>query len=394
MNDLVQIQRKCGCDPSCEASAETGLRRSLKKTGESAAAHPAPRRGLDLTAVPLQAKLSLSRPGDACEREADAVADMFLGDAPIAVKASPAQPVTQRQEAAGETEEETEPADAETEGLDEEEDGIVGDESGFPKRRPAAAVIEESVLPLQRENGKPLEQSARQLAQQRFATDFSAVRVHHDADAARAAKRMNAEAFTVGSHIYFGAGGYQPTASSGLQLLAHELTHVVQQRHGTAISLRRRRRRGSTCGSGCAPSSARLHDGCNRGSPAVNDKRFIQHLQVGRAAHAVEATWSDGTSSNWPCSPSTRRGRGGKVPTPLGNDVVGIKCDSQHTNRHGDGMGWFTGFSSHARAIGFHNSQLVGPSHESHGCVRVCCDVAHTIRDNTSSGVTTITVVA
>src|SRR5262249_18374082 len=112
-------------------------------------------------------------------------------------------------------------------------------------------------------------------------------------------------------------------------------------------------------------------------------------------AHQVIATWSSGSPETWACSPSTSSGPGGKVPTPLvTNDHIGIKCDECHTNRHGDGMGWFTGFASQGRAIGFHNSQLVGPSHESHGCVRVSCGVARTIHDQSSTGVTTINVVA
>jgi hypothetical protein len=116
-------------------------------------------------------------------------------------------------------------------------------------------------------------------------------------------------------------------------------------------------------------------------------------LTVHRAAHQVIATWNSGSADTWACSPSTRSGRGGKMPTPLGGDHIGIKCDQCHTNRHGDGMGWFTGFARQGRRIGFHNSQLVGPSRESHGCVRVSCRVAQTIQEHSSTGITTINVV-
>jgi hypothetical protein len=63
----------------------------------------------------------------------------------------------------------------------------------------------------------------------RFGFDFSQVRVHTDAQAAESARAVNALAYTVGSDIVFGAGQYAPGTAAGKRLLAHELTHVVQQ---------------------------------------------------------------------------------------------------------------------------------------------------------------------
>jgi hypothetical protein len=60
--------------------------------------------------------------------------------------------------------------------------------------------------------------------------DFSAVRVHVNGTVARAARDINAEAFTHGQDIYFSEGQYQPGTAAGKRLLAHELTHTVQQR--------------------------------------------------------------------------------------------------------------------------------------------------------------------
>jgi hypothetical protein len=65
----------------------------------------------------------------------------------------------------------------------------------------------------------------------RFGHDFSRVRVHTDASAAQSARAIDARAYTVGRDIVFGAGQYRPQTDSGRQLLAHELAHVVQQRH-------------------------------------------------------------------------------------------------------------------------------------------------------------------
>lgn len=79
------------------------------------------------------------------------------------------------------------------------------------------------------ENGKPLEDDVRSDFESRFGTDFSEVRVHTGATADAAANAINAEAFTTGNDIFFANGAYDPDSNSGKELLAHELTHVVQQ---------------------------------------------------------------------------------------------------------------------------------------------------------------------
>jgi hypothetical protein len=67
--------------------------------------------------------------------------------------------------------------------------------------------------------------------------DFAGIRIHDDQDANRAADRMNARAFTIGNHIYFGKNQYQPTTTSGVHLIAHEAAHSVQQgRHASTVS--------------------------------------------------------------------------------------------------------------------------------------------------------------
>ena len=69
-------------------------------------------------------------------------------------------------------------------------------------------------------------------AQSDFRADFSGVRVHTDAEAATSARAVGAHAYTVGNHIVFGEGQFAPRTSAGQRLLAHELTHVVQQTGG------------------------------------------------------------------------------------------------------------------------------------------------------------------
>ena len=86
------------------------------------------------------------------------------------------------------------------------------------------------VLPeVLRPPGQPLDSAIRSIAQQRFGHDFSQVRVHTDEQAAESARVVNARAFTVGQDIFFGAGQYSPERMEGQRLLAHELTHTVQQ---------------------------------------------------------------------------------------------------------------------------------------------------------------------
>ena len=80
--------------------------------------------------------------------------------------------------------------------------------------------------------GQPLPASERAFFEPRFGQDFSQVRLHTDQLAAEAARAVNARAFTLGSNVFFGAGQFAPAGHEGKGLLAHELTHVVQQGHG------------------------------------------------------------------------------------------------------------------------------------------------------------------
>ncbi|HEV9036499.1 MAG TPA: DUF4157 domain-containing protein [Puia sp.] len=84
---------------------------------------------------------------------------------------------------------------------------------------------------LEHQSGKGSALPAKTLAEMNhsFGTDFSHVRVHHDATAAALCNELNAQAFTHGCDIYFNEGKYNPESEEGKRLLAHELTHVIQQ---------------------------------------------------------------------------------------------------------------------------------------------------------------------
>ncbi len=77
--------------------------------------------------------------------------------------------------------------------------------------------------------GSTLDGGTQKFMSDRFGTDFGNVRVHTDGESVQMNRDLNARAFTVGSDVYFNQGQYQPESSAGKQLLAHELTHVVQQ---------------------------------------------------------------------------------------------------------------------------------------------------------------------
>lgn len=107
-----------------------------------------------------------------------------------------------------------------------EEDNHLLQRRAFGSAPPTIAPIVREVLG---SGGQPLDRNTRAFFEERFGHDFGRVRVHTDARAADSARAVNAYAYTVGQDVVFGAGRYEPATSAGKRLLAHELTHVVQQ---------------------------------------------------------------------------------------------------------------------------------------------------------------------
>jgi hypothetical protein len=167
-----------------------------------------------LRAGVIQAKLTVSSPGDMYEQEADRVADQVLSSAPI--------PSIQRKCAMC--------AEGMTCPKCQEEERLQAKES--PGHTPHVTPRVESSLASLRGGGQPLAASLRAFFEPRFGQDFGGVRVHTGAAAADSAVAVHARAFTVGRDIVFGAGQYVSGTLDGKRLLAHELTHVVQQRGG------------------------------------------------------------------------------------------------------------------------------------------------------------------
>jgi Domain of unknown function (DUF4157)/Lysine-specific metallo-endopeptidase len=170
------LQRKCACGG---AAGPTGECEECRKKHRLA----------------LQTKLKINEPGDIYEQEADRVADQVLA-VPAHSLVSEAPPHIQR---------------------------FSGQPAGQVDTVPA------SVDPVLAGSGRPLDLALQQEIGQRFGHDFSQVRVHCDAAAEQSAREVDAEAYTVGHHMVFGAGRFAPETHEGRRLIAHELTHVVQQ---------------------------------------------------------------------------------------------------------------------------------------------------------------------
>jgi hypothetical protein len=166
----------------------------------------------------IQAKLTVSSPGDPEEQEADQVADHIMRAPAGFPAASPCSCA-----AGGEMCEECE----------QKQTGVVSRKSSSADARPASHAALDHVL---RSPGQPLDAAARGYFEPRFGQDFSHVRVHTGREAEESAGAINARAYTAGNHVVFGTAQYHPSSFDGQRLLAHELTHVVQQ--GVTPSLR------------------------------------------------------------------------------------------------------------------------------------------------------------
>ncbi len=172
------------------------------------------------TALPrtiIQPKLMVNAPNDAFEQEADAVADRVMRMPLVSSKAQGTQGMLassiQRKCAHCEEEKKKMPVMRKA------------DNGGGFETSPAFA----SQLSNTRGGGQAMPSETRGFMESRFGRDFSNVRVHTDGQAANMNRDIQAKAFTHGSDIYFNQGEFAPNTEGGKRLLAHELTHTVQQ---------------------------------------------------------------------------------------------------------------------------------------------------------------------
>jgi hypothetical protein len=139
----------------------------------------------------------------------------------------------------------------------------------------------ESDIDAMRGGGAPLDPTTRTFMEPRFGHDFSQVRVHTDARAATVARSLDALAFTVGDDIAVAPGQYRPESDEGRALLAHELTHTLQQTGGVARVQRQENvNTGSpSTGNGSSPGSGRrMISYGSRGKDVIDAQQLLnQH---------------------------------------------------------------------------------------------------------------------
>lgn len=160
----------------------------------------------------VQAKLAISQPGGPYEQEADRVADQVMR--------MPEPAVQRKCPACGAGSGPCPKCDAEQGSLLHRKADAAASSSAFSD----ATGLISHLGP-----GQPLDHGTRAFFEPRFGQDFSHVRLHTDEVAHQSARDVNASAYTIGSHIVFNGARFAPNAPNGQQLLAHELTHVVQQ---------------------------------------------------------------------------------------------------------------------------------------------------------------------
>jgi hypothetical protein len=185
----------------------------------------------------IQPKLAVNRPGDRYEQEADRIADQVTASraAPL-TGPLPITPLVQRQ--VEEEEEEEEVLQPKTDGTgqgnfqrqpeEEEEERLQAKAAGTARQTWRADDLQRATSAVAT-GGRPMTQAERDYFEPRFQRDFSGIRLHVGSHAANAARGIGARAYTLGRNIAFAAGQYAPDTLSGRRLLAHELTHTIQQ---------------------------------------------------------------------------------------------------------------------------------------------------------------------
>ena len=163
--------------------------------------------------VQIQPKLSIGANDDPSEREADAIADKVMRT-PVSLngntffKSSHVTPVQRRSKRS------------------EEEEKLHRKPGSGESVTTVPSIVSEV---LNSGNGKPLDPATRSFMEPRFNSDFSNVKIHDNALAAKSADSINALAYTSGNNVVFNSGQYKTTTDSGKRLLAHELVHTMQQ---------------------------------------------------------------------------------------------------------------------------------------------------------------------
>ena len=246
MSAVKPLSKKASSDNNVHRSkvAEDSTQASkkvAKKSSEQNTLQPAPY---------LQTKLSVSTPGDTHEQEADRVADEVVSRSP-ANNSTPCETVNPGNSQPEKTLGNTQSLQTKISRLPDESIAKMHDvasdattESSAPEtanpenENGVSAEVEQQIESLKGQ-GTQLPEDVRSEMESQFSHDFASVCIHNDAAADALCKQLSARAFTVGSDIFFASGEYAPNTTEGKRLLAHELTHVVQQGRGVTRKIMR-----------------------------------------------------------------------------------------------------------------------------------------------------------
>ncbi len=185
------LQRKCAC------GGPAGLSGQCEECQRA--------RFLGTNRVRLQTKLAVGERGDRYEQEADRIAAQMLA----------------------------------SEGPRRAENGTghISRDGHWPVGPTAPANVPPIIHEVLNSPGQPLDEGTRSFFEPRFGHDFSQVRVHADSKATESAKAVDAFAYTVAPHIVFSRDHFAPSSLAGRSLIAHELTHIVQQSQSSALTI-------------------------------------------------------------------------------------------------------------------------------------------------------------
>jgi len=180
---------------------------------------PMPRenRAGSLLKKPIQAKLNIGEPDDKYEKEADATAERVVQQ----INSPLQEQSVQRQELMEEEDE------LQMKSLMQRRENIGGG---------VASTDLESSIQSARGSGQSLDPNLQAKMGEAMGADFSGVKLHTDSQSDQLNQSIQAKAFTAGQDVFFRQGAYQPSSRGGQELIAHELTHVVQQNGGAIIS--------------------------------------------------------------------------------------------------------------------------------------------------------------
>lgn len=195
------------------------------KPTQAASFFPAAQRKAPRAPV-VQTSLAVSKPADPLEREADRTAETVMR-----------MPAEQAQRTSADEVQRAPIDQVNTTPADQVQSAPAGQVQTtaseqvqrFGAGTPPATHVTESQIRGAATGGETLNSDVRSFMEPRLGADFSSVRVHADDGAARLSSQISARAFTYGNHVFFGRDQYQPGSDDGRRLLAHELTHTVQQ---------------------------------------------------------------------------------------------------------------------------------------------------------------------